>query len=163
MKDCIIWQICRWKIYPPVPNNSPPRLLIFGFFVGVSRSYLDPSKHVWLIVRHSPMKAGWWDAPPALRDLAKAIPIFSDNGLPLLTENWRASVHKTESSFANTFPCFPKTISFFMFFSEQFFSRLDSFYWMIAFPCFTRLLPLTVIYCTIKAVLHVNSYQRHFQ
>ena len=162
MKDSIIWQICRWKIYPPVPNNSPPRL-IFGFFVGVSRSYLDPSKHVWLIVRHSPMKAGWWDAPLALRDLAKAIPIFSDNGSPLLTENWRASVHKPESSFANTFPYFPKTISFFMFFSEQFFSRFDSFYWMIAFPCFTRLLPLTVMYCTIKAVLHVNSYQRHFQ
>ena len=33
------------------------------------------------------MKAGWWDGPLALRDLAKAIPIISGNGLPLLTEN----------------------------------------------------------------------------
>ena len=42
---------------------------------------------MWLIVRHSPMKAGWWDSPLLLRDLAKAIPIISGNGLPLLTEN----------------------------------------------------------------------------
>ena len=33
------------------------------------------------------MKAGWWDAPLVLLDLAKAIPIISGNGLPLLTEN----------------------------------------------------------------------------
>ena len=33
-------------------------------------------KHVWLIVRQPLMKAGWWDAPLALRDLAKAISIF---------------------------------------------------------------------------------------
>ena len=33
------------------------------------------------------MKAGWWDSPLPLRDLAKAIPIISGNGLPLLTEN----------------------------------------------------------------------------
>ena len=32
------------------------------------------------------MKAGWWDASLALQDLAKAIPIISGNGLPLLTE-----------------------------------------------------------------------------
>ena len=32
------------------------------------------------------MKAGWWDAALALRDLAKAIPIIIGNGLPLLTE-----------------------------------------------------------------------------
>ena len=35
----------------------------------------------------SPMKAGWWDASLALWDLAKAFPISSGNGLPLLTEN----------------------------------------------------------------------------
>ena len=33
------------------------------------------------------MEAGWWDAPLALRDSAKEIPIIGDNGLPLLTEN----------------------------------------------------------------------------
>ena len=33
------------------------------------------------------MRAGWWDAPLALRDLAKAIPIISGNGLSLLIEN----------------------------------------------------------------------------
>ena len=33
------------------------------------------------------MKADWWDAPLAFRDLAKAIPIISGNGLPLLTKN----------------------------------------------------------------------------
>ena len=44
-------------------------------------------KHVGLIVRHSPMKVGWWDTPLPLRDLAKAIPIISGNGLPLLTKN----------------------------------------------------------------------------
>ena len=27
-------------------------------------------KHVWLIVRQLPMKAGWWDDPLALQDLA---------------------------------------------------------------------------------------------
>ena len=27
-------------------------------------------KHVWQIVRQLPMKAGWWDAPLVLRDLA---------------------------------------------------------------------------------------------
>ena len=32
-------------------------------------------------------EAGWWDAPLVLLDLAKAIPIVSGNGLPLLTEN----------------------------------------------------------------------------
>ena len=32
-----------WSIqYSPVPNNSPPHLLIFGFFVGSPLSYLDP-------------------------------------------------------------------------------------------------------------------------
>ena len=30
-------------------------------------------KYVWLIVRQPLMKAGWWDAPVALRDLAEAI------------------------------------------------------------------------------------------
>ena len=33
------------------------------------------------------MKAGCWDTPLTLRDLAEAIPIISDNRLPLLTEN----------------------------------------------------------------------------
>ena len=33
------------------------------------------------------MKAGCWDTPLALWDLAEAIPVISDNGLPLLTEN----------------------------------------------------------------------------
>ena len=33
------------------------------------------------------MKASWWDAPLALQDLAKAIPIISDSRLSLLTEN----------------------------------------------------------------------------
>ena len=33
------------------------------------------------------MKIGWWDNPLALRDLAEATPITSDNELPLLTEN----------------------------------------------------------------------------
>ena len=33
------------------------------------------------------MKAGWEDALLALRDLAKAIPIISGNGLSLLTKN----------------------------------------------------------------------------
>ena len=33
------------------------------------------------------MEAGRWDAPLALRDSAKVIPIISGNGLPLLTEN----------------------------------------------------------------------------
>ena len=33
------------------------------------------------------MKAGWWDTPLALGDLAEVIPIISDNGLPLLTED----------------------------------------------------------------------------
>ena len=33
------------------------------------------------------MKAGWWHALFALRDLAEAITIISDNALPLLTEN----------------------------------------------------------------------------
>ena len=42
---------------------------------------------MWLIVRQLPMKTGWWNTPLALRDLAEAIPIISDNGLPLLTEN----------------------------------------------------------------------------
>ena len=44
-------------------------------------------KHVWLIVRQLPMKAGWWDTPLALWDLAKTSPTISDNRLPLLTEN----------------------------------------------------------------------------
>ena len=30
-------------------------------------------KHVWLIVRQLPVKAGWWDAPLTLWDLAKTI------------------------------------------------------------------------------------------
>ena len=33
------------------------------------------------------MKAGWWDTPLALRDLAIAVPIITGNGLSLLTEN----------------------------------------------------------------------------
>ena len=33
------------------------------------------------------MKAGWWDTRIALWGLAEAIPITSDNGLPLLSEN----------------------------------------------------------------------------
>ena len=33
------------------------------------------------------MKAGWWDAPLALQDLAKAIPIINGNRLLLLTKN----------------------------------------------------------------------------
>ena len=32
-------------------------------------------KHMWLIVRQPLMKAGWWDAPRALRDLAEAVNI----------------------------------------------------------------------------------------
>ena len=32
-------------------------------------------KHVWLIVRQPLMKAGWWDAPLSIRDLAKAISV----------------------------------------------------------------------------------------
>ena len=28
--------------YSPVPNNRPPSLLIFGFFVGSLLSYLEP-------------------------------------------------------------------------------------------------------------------------
>ena len=36
--------VCLRRPYYPVPNNSPPpRLLIFGFFVGLPLSYLDPS------------------------------------------------------------------------------------------------------------------------
>ena len=31
------------------------------------------SKHVWLIVRQPLMKAGWWDAPLALRYLAEPV------------------------------------------------------------------------------------------
>ena len=30
-------------------------------------------KHVWLIIRQPLMKAGWWEAPLTLRDLAEAI------------------------------------------------------------------------------------------
>ena len=33
------------------------------------------------------MKAGCWDTPLALRDLAEATPIISENQLPILTEN----------------------------------------------------------------------------
>ena len=44
-------------------------------------------KYLWLIVRQSLMKAGWRDDPLVLQDLAKAIPIISGDGLPLLTEN----------------------------------------------------------------------------
>ena len=39
-------------------------------------------KHVWLIVRQPLMKAGWWEAPLALRDLAEAI------RLPLKSTFW---------------------------------------------------------------------------
>ena len=42
---------------------------------------------MWLIVRQLPMKLGCWDTPLAIRDLAEAIPIISENRLPLLTEN----------------------------------------------------------------------------
>ena len=45
---------------------------------------------------------------------------------------------------------------------DQLFSRLDRYYWVIAFSFFTRFSPLMVMYCTMKAILHVNSYQRHF-
>ena len=38
---------------------------------------------MWLIVRQLPMKAGCWDTPLALQDLAEAIPIISENRLPL--------------------------------------------------------------------------------
>ena len=41
---------------------------------------------MWPIVRQLPMKAGWWDTSLALLDLAEAMPIISDNVLPLLTE-----------------------------------------------------------------------------
>ena len=52
---------------------------------------------MWLIVRHSPIKAGWWDASLLLWDLAKAIPIISGNRLPLLTENnFQTSPHLFE-------------------------------------------------------------------
>ena len=44
-------------------------------------------KHVWLIVRQLPMKAGLWDTPFAFRNFTEAISIITDNGLPLLTEN----------------------------------------------------------------------------
>ena len=37
--------------------------------------------------RQQPMKAGCWDIPLALRDLAEAIPITSENRLLLLTKN----------------------------------------------------------------------------
>ena len=47
-------------------------------------------KHVWLS-----QAVGWWDVPLALKDLAKAIPIISGNGLPLLTE----------SNFQTPLPC----------------------------------------------------------
>ena len=33
------------------------------------------------------MKAGWWDTPLALQNLAEAISIISDNELPHLTRN----------------------------------------------------------------------------
>ena len=36
---------------------------------------VQQSKHVWLIVRQMIMTSGWWDAPIALWDLARAISI----------------------------------------------------------------------------------------
>ena len=44
-------------------------------------------ENVWLIVRQLSKKGGWWDVSFVLQDLAKAIPIIRDNGLPILTEN----------------------------------------------------------------------------
>ena len=44
-------------------------------------------KQVCLIDKQSPKEAGWWDAPLAFRESAKAIPIISGNVFPLLTEN----------------------------------------------------------------------------
>ena len=45
------------------------------------------SKHVWLIVIRQAAAHERWHALFALRDLAEAIPIISDNALPLLAEN----------------------------------------------------------------------------
>ena len=49
-------------------------------------------------------------------------------------------LYKPESSFANTFPDFSETITFFIFFKilEQLFSRLGSYYWVIAFSFFYK-------------------------
>ena len=47
------------------------------------------------------------------------------------------SLYKPDKSFANIFPDFPKTITFFMFLKFwKLFSRSYSYYWVIAFSFF---------------------------
>ena len=46
VKNYLYWSKVKYSTstaYSPVPNNSPPRLQSFGFYVRPSLSYLDPT------------------------------------------------------------------------------------------------------------------------
>ena len=53
-------------------NRGLPCLLILLIYTSnkenSSTTWVDKAYYVWLIVGQLPIKAGWWDAPPALRD-----------------------------------------------------------------------------------------------
>ena len=67
---------------------------------GVTVTYVlgRQGKHVWLIARQLPMKAGWWDAPLTLWDLAKTIYIFCQNLIFM-----QSLIHKVSFCLANVF------------------------------------------------------------
>ena len=66
------------------------------------------------------------------------------------------SLYKPESSFANIFPDFPKTIKLLYVF-KNFRAVIFKVRQQLLSDCFllfTRFLPLTKMYCTMKAILH---------
>ena len=64
----------------PIFPGSPPSQRLVDTWQG-------KGKHVWLIVRQPLMKAGWWEAPLTLRDLAEAISINFNSTLAIFSEN----------------------------------------------------------------------------
>ena len=56
---------------------------------GLTHLPLDrQGEHMWPIVRQLPMKAGWWDAPLAFRDLAEATHNILQNLQNLLSRHF---------------------------------------------------------------------------
>ena len=69
-----------------------------GVTPGLTHLIGRQGKHVWLIVRQLPMKAGWWDALIVLRDLARAICMYAKIWLFM-----SSLIHKVSFCLANIF------------------------------------------------------------
>ena len=54
-----------------IPTLEPKKQKRSHFLEGELIHLVDKAKYVWLIVGQLPIKAGWWNAPLALRDFSR--------------------------------------------------------------------------------------------